>query len=211
LDASIHDAPYYLVMPLLRGESLAQQISRGTVSVPAALWIVRQMAEGLAALHQAGWMHGDVKPANAMIAPSGHVTLIDLGLARHVDRRAAESELELFGTLDYLAPERWRSTSAADIRSDLYSLGIVLFELLTGRRPLSRDELDHWDEKGGREAFFPKPLPSFSIRVAPRVPLRVARLLRQMLAQEPLRRPQTPSEVVDRLIDLEVNTFADRS
>jgi len=174
-------------------------------SVPEALWMVRQMAEALDALHQAGWIHGDVKPENIMLAPNGHVTLFDLNFARRGDESGSAANRCVMGTFEYLAPEWLTSALRADIRSDLYSLGAVLYRLLTGRQPFTAEspaELVTQHLQG---------IPPDLRTLAPHVPEKVARLVHQMLAKDPLRRPQTPEELVEKLMRWEILTFGERN
>ena len=108
---------------------------------PRALWIIRQTAEALSALDRAGWMHGDVKPGNLMISPSGHVTLLDLNFARRHGESGAAVDRCILGTFYYIAPELLTSAIRADIRSDIYSLGVVFYEMLAGRRPFEAEDM----------------------------------------------------------------------
>jgi serine/threonine-protein kinase len=204
LAANLHQSPQFIVMPYLPGASLAELLEGGVRPVlPVALWIARQVAEALDAICNAGWTHGDIKPSNVVVAPSGHVTLIDLGFARRLGPSTNESPTEhpLTGTLTYLAPELVTSALQADIRSDLYSLGVMLYELLTGRVPFSSSDpaeliRQHREEK-------PREL-----RIAmPNMPTRVRRLVHCLLAKDPARRPHSPHETSDRLKSLEVETF----
>jgi serine/threonine-protein kinase len=205
LAANLDDPPYFVVMPLLEGRTLAREIAGGQrPTLPLALWIARQVAEALEALDAAGWMHADVKPSNIFVSPTGHATLIDLGLARRRGENTPLCSRPIAGTLAYMAPEMILSTLAADTRSDLYSLGVTLFELLTGRLPFNGSDAAQLAAQHCQE------LPADLRILAPHLPTRVARLVRQMLAKEPLRRPQTPLELVERLTALEIETFAER-
>ena len=207
LAANLHQTPYFIVMPFLPGASLAELLTTGSrLVLPVALWIARQVAEALEGLQQAGWLHGDIKPGNVMVAPSGHVTLVDLGFARRLCESRDEWLVDrpLTGTLSYLAPELLTSTLRVDIRSDLYSLGVMLFEMLTGRVPFSSSDPGELARQQREE----KPQ---DVRISvPQLPTRVARLVRSLLAKDPARRPQSPSEVTSRLAALEVETFAER-
>lgn len=208
LATNLHQRPYFIVMPFLPGATLTDILAAGGRPVlPVALWLIRQAAEALDAMQQAGWTHGDVKADNLIVAASGHVTLIDLGFARHVDETSADGIVNqsLAGTLDYLAPELLTSALRIDIRSDLYSLGITLYQLLTGRVPFSASD----PRELARQQREEKPQ---DLRILiPNLPTRVARLVRSLLAKDPNRRPATASEVVHRLTSLEIESFDDRS
>jgi len=206
LAVHLAEPPYYLVMPWLEGRTLRRLLDDGRpLELPAALWIARQTAEALGALTTGGWRHGDVKPTNIFVSPEGHVTLIDLGLARRAGQSDSVVDRCVTGTCAYFAPEAITSTLASDVRSDIYSLGVVLFEMLTGREPFDGDSLEAIIRQH-RETRLPDPR-----RLAPHLPTDVVNLVRQMLAREPLRRPQTPGELVDRLARLEVLAFGQRS
>lgn len=205
LAAGLAEPPYFVVMPHLRGTTLTALLAaEEPPMLPVALWIARQVAEALAALADAGWLHGDVKPTNIFVSPEMHVTLIDLGFASRVGDASQLVERPIIGTARYMAPEMFSTTTAVDIRSDLYSLGVVLFELLTGRPPFEGEEpaqlaIQHREH-----------VPTRLRHRVPTVPTRVARLVQTMLAKEPLRRPQNPRELADQLAALEIDTFGDR-
>ena len=138
------------------------------------------------------------------LSPLGHATLFDLGFAQRPRAAIPAGSRPIAGTLAYMAPETVVSALATDIRSDIYSLGVTLFELLTGRLPFDATDPAQLVAQHRQE------LPADLRVLAPHLPTRVARLVRQMLAKEPLRRPQTPRELIDRLAALEIETFADR-
>lgn len=204
LAAGLDAPPYWIAMPLLEGQSLAEQLqTRPAFDLPVAIWIARQVTEALAALHQAGWMHGDVKPSNVVVAPSGHATLVDLGFARRTSERNAIADRPILGTLHYIAPEVLYSAFGGDIRGDVYSLGVMLFEMFTGRLPFDADDVAEL------AALHRQEVPADVRNLAPHLPTRAARLVHHMLAKEPLRRP-LPEEIVDRLAALEIDVFAER-
>jgi serine/threonine-protein kinase len=150
-------------------------------------------------------MHGDVKPSNMMISPEGHVTLLDLGFARRNDETGSAVDRCVMGTCHYLAPEWITSALRPDIRSDIYSLGVVLFELFAGRLPFRAQDLAELAQQHKEAA------PPDLRRLVPHLPTDVVHLVGQMMAKQPLRRPQKPRELIDRLVRLEIATFSERS
>lgn len=205
LAASVDAGPCYVVSPRLEGVTLAASLAAGlSPSLPHALWIARQAGEALLALHSQGWLHADIKPGNIIVSPRGHVTLIDLGFARRVDERARRADQSLLATLAYAAPEVFTGTVATSAFSDVYSLGVVLFEMLTGRLPfLATDSTE-------LAVAHLQATPPDARLLAPHLPPRVGWLLRRMLAKEPLRRPGA-DELVSLLVELEVEAFAERA
>ncbi len=204
LSASVQEPPFYVVSPLVDGEALSQILAeQGPLVVPLALWIGRQVAEGLDALFAgARLIHADVKPANILVSPSGHATLIDFGFAQTPAEASAWATRPLAGTLAYIAPEMLTSTLAAGPRSDIYSLGVTLYELLTGRRP--------WEsEDPGELATLHREAKPADIRsLRPDVPDSVSDLVHTMLAKDSLRRPASARELAGRLVRLEIECFS---
>lgn len=131
-DAGIHDGLPFLAMELVEGETLRERLNRdGRFEPEAVRRIGRALAGALDAIRRAGLVHGDVKPENVIVRPDGEVTLTDLGLARAVWEQGADEDTAVWGTPGYIAPERLRG-EAGDHRSDVYSLGVLLFECATG-------------------------------------------------------------------------------
>jgi serine/threonine-protein kinase len=205
LAAHVHEPPYFVVMPRLVGQTLAARLAGGPLPAAIALWIARQTAEGLDVLHRHGYLHGDVKPANILIAPSGHVTLLDLGFARRFDETGSAVNRLVLGTINYLAPELLVSALRADERTDVFSLGIVLFEMLTGRPPLVACDLTELLRM--QNEYRPPNLRA----TRPELSASLSGLVRRMLFKEPLRRPQSMSEVIEQLVRLEIDALADRA
>jgi serine/threonine-protein kinase len=196
-------APYYVVTPWLGGASLATHLKdQRELSSNAAFWIARQIAEALEALHQAGWMHNDVKPDNIFLSPQGHATLLDMGFAQRLEERPA-NDCGMIGTIAYMAPEKFDGGRAADIRSDIYSLGITLFEMLTGGVPFAGRNVGEIirQHRGARADSIRRQLPT--------LPREAAALVADMLAKEPLRRPQSPRELIDQLVRLEISLLVE--
>lgn len=203
LSAHVDRNPKYIVLPHLPGVTVDKALAEaGRLSTPHALWIARQVAEGLAALHTSGWLHGDIKPANVLVSETGHTTVLDLGFARRLDSRDDRGDV-LTASLGYAPPETFTPDVAFSAASDVYSLGIMLFEMLTGWRPF--DEEDPC-ELAAAHLVKPMPEPRFW---QPQLSSRVSRLLRRMLAKQPLRRPQVDL-LINWLVELEIESLDER-
>jgi hypothetical protein len=145
-DTGTHDGQIYLVMELLQGETLRDRLKGGPLPARKAIEIGVQIARGLAAAHARNLVHRDLKPENVFLLADGHVKILDFGLARAVGTGTGASETvrvvtdpgTVMGTVGYMAPEQVRG-QAIDQRADLFALGAVLFEMLTGQRAFRRD------------------------------------------------------------------------
>jgi len=128
----------YLVMELIDGTPLDRLLEKGTLPLPRACAWVAHAAEALEAAHNRGVIHGDVKPANILITTDGKVKLTDFGMARVAKRDAGDTPL--LGTPAYWCPEQIMGRPQ-DARSDIFSLGVVLYEMVTGTQPFAADSL----------------------------------------------------------------------
>jgi serine/threonine-protein kinase len=128
----------YLVMEFLEGQPLDRILERGSVPFPKACAWAGEVACALGVAHRKGVIHGDVKPANMLITEDGHVKLMDFGMARLASRDTGATPL--LGTPAYWCPEQIMG-KPQDARSDLFSLGVVLYEMVTGKRPFDADSL----------------------------------------------------------------------
>jgi len=128
----------YLVMEFLEGQPLDKILDRGSIPLPRACAMVAEIACALGAAHRKGVIHGDVKPANVLVTDDGRVKLMDFGMARLASHDSGATPL--LGTPAYWCPEQIVG-KPQDSRSDLFSLGVVLYEMVTGRRPFDADSL----------------------------------------------------------------------
>lgn len=169
---------WFLAMPFYAGATLKSCISaRGPLPIQQALDITLQIAEGLAYAHAAGIVHRDLKPGNVMVLPDGRVKILDFGLAKVADlsRTAASNAL---GTAAYMAPEQIRGESV-DGRTDLWALGVVLYEMLVGARPFSGE-----NELSVMHAVTHEPVPRASV-LRNDIPPAVEALILNLLQKNP--------------------------
>ncbi|MCA9669965.1 MAG: serine/threonine protein kinase [Myxococcales bacterium] len=182
----------FVVMQLVQGEDLCHYINRhvadGINPGPAELLpIVQQLCEGLQAVHDAGLVHRDVKPANVMVTPSGEVRLVDFGAAQTIAEPTA-----LWGTPLYIAPEITLGRQLPPRRrtlSDIYSLGVTVFELLSGEEPFELDSRLEIAEQLLRQLH---QRPRWLGLLRPDLPAAVSQLLHQAMSPEPYERPASP-------------------
>src|SRR5579884_2493157 len=203
--AHVTAPPYFLVMDLLPGESLRRRLRRDfRLPVNEAVWIARQICEALAALHATGFLHGDVKPDNVRLVDDGTAVLIDLGFAHRPGENAAIlRQGYLLGTANYLAPELCAFREEEELGSDLFSLGVMLFEMLTGRLPYPAGSLDQTLRRHSCD-------PPADVRAhAGSLPPVLVGLVERLLARKPADRPRA-GQVVQQLIGLEIAALKQR-
>ena len=183
------DGRLFMALALYDGETLGSRLGRdGCVSTEAAVDIARQIAAGLQAAHTAGFVHRDLKPANIMLLPDGSVRILDFGLAKARDHSLSTISVRL-GTVSYMSPEQIRAGDI-DARADLWALGVVLYEMLTGQKPFRGEE-----KVSVAEAILhaqPEP-PS---RYRPDVPDALDRLVGRLLQKDLTRRYATAAHVL---------------
>ena len=192
------DGLNYISMEYIDGIDVSDLIRRkGTVSVKRSIDIIRQIALALQHAYETNIVHRDIKPSNFMITREGVVKLADMGLARAIDE-ATETSItragSTVGTVDYMAPEQARNSKAADIRSDIYSLGCAWFHMLTGKPPYHEGSVTN-----KLQAHAISPIPDLR-KLNENVPMGVVAIISQMMAKKPEERYQTPKAL---LADLE--------
>ena len=176
----------YLVMELVPGEALSTVLERdGALSADKTLDIVAQTASALQAAHAAGLVHRDIKPGNLLITPDGRVKITDFGIARIADQVPLTATGQVMGTVQYLSPEQ-ASGHPASPATDTYSLGIVAYECLAGKRPFTGESQVAIAMAQINEQ--PPPLP-------PTVPIPVQNLVMAMIAKKPSDRPSSSATV----------------
>lgn len=198
IDVGQSGAFHYIVMDYVEGRNAGEMlVERRALDEAEALEIVLQVARALDYAHCRGILHRDVKPDNILVDGTGTVRLCDFGLARQTD-----SELRLtregmaVGTASYVSPEQARGERNADVRSDIYSLGVTLFHLITGQVPYTGDSAMAVLSKHLNE-----PVP-WARDINPLVSEGCCRLVEKMMAKDPAQRHQTPGELIAELEEI---------
>jgi serine/threonine-protein kinase len=203
------DGYYFIEMEYLPGGNLSTEIKQiaaagQAMSVPHALEITRQVAAGLMMAHERGLVHRDIKPSNILISNDGRYVLSDFGIVWYSDMTHFTKTAQVMGTPEYMSPEQCQALEI-DARSDLYSLGCVLFEMLTGYPPFTAEAPLAVTLKQVQES--PKPVHE----VRPDVPRNVSQMLSKLLSKQPRQRyqnAQTLIHVIERIFDPDANPDA---
>ncbi len=192
-DGDVH----FLVSELIDGESLRIEMNRGRMPLKRVIEIAQQIAEGLAAAHEAGIVHRDLKPENVMVTADGRVKIVDFGLAKSVHGEAAvlgeftateTAEGLIMGTVPYMSPEQARG-GAADFRSDQFALGVMLYELTTATHPFKRETAVQT-----LSAIIAEEAPD-PAQIAPALPVAIRWLIRRLLSKNPRQRFASTSDL----------------
>ncbi len=175
----------YLVMELLSGGSLAERIRRGALPLDTTVRLLDQIADALDFAHSKGIVHRDLKPQNVLLDESGNAFLSDFGIVKLLDETSGLTQSGVaVGTPAYMAPEQWQA-GTVDARSDIYSLGVMLFEMLSGHVPFQADTPFHM-----MHMHIYEPSPS-AHGLRPELPPNVDRVLDRALAKNPIDRYQS--------------------
>ena len=184
IDVKEHEGLWYFVMEFVSGtDAQVLMTQRGALPEREVLKIAQQVAEALTYAHDHGIVHGDIKPENIVIAADGSVKMIDFGIARLAREDSQKDKIE--GTREFMAPEVKSGKTKGDIRSDMYSLGVTLYELLTASLP----PIAKGTDKAGPD---PK-------EREPKIGLSTAALVKKLLAVDPTQRPESPQALTKAL------------
>lgn len=182
------DGRPFIAMACYDGESLQDRLRRGAIPPVETIGIALQLARGLGAAHAHGIVHRDMKPGNVMILPDGTARLLDFGIARVSDANMTGPGI-VSGTVAYMSPEQAKGDTV-DARSDLWSLGVVLYEMLSGSRPFRGGS-----DQAVLQAIFHDP-PAPLNRTAPRTPRWLSQIVNRLLQKAPEHRYQNAEEVI---------------
>ncbi len=215
-DIAESDGVHYIVMQFVEGKTFRDLLSEGPLHTENLLRLAIQMAEGLAKAHAAGIIHRDLKPENLMVTKDGYVKILDFGLAKLlVSAAPIETETPtltkegtlagtVMGTASYMSPEQALG-KALDARTDVFSLGTVLYEMATGKRPFGGDT---------PAALFDEILhktPTSPVESNPNLPDDLARIINRSLAKNPALRYPTSAEVLLELKQVDTEAASGKS
>ena len=189
----VHGTPFY-VMEYVEGESLDHVMERrGRITWEELIPLGQQLCAALQHAHDAGIIHRDLKPANLMVLKDGTVKLADFGIAKDIDVTALTAANSTVGTCAYMSPEQCRGSLDISPKSDLYSMGVVFFELLTGRKPfLAETVMEMFMQH--TQGKFPRPS-----RLVMEIPVWLDTLICQLLEKKPDDRPYNADKVAEAL------------
>jgi serine/threonine protein kinase/Flp pilus assembly protein TadD len=182
------DGRSFIVMAYYEGETLARKVSRAPLSLDEAVDIAIQMARGLAEAHARTVMHRDIKPSNVIITPQNVAKIVDFGLARATTTTVSTQTMGTSGTIGYMSPEQTLG-KVVDQRTDIWALGLVFAEMVTGRNPFHRDSAP-----ATIVAILNEPP-----KLSDEIPLELQRIIYQALSKEPATRYRTCREMLDDL------------
>lgn len=205
------DDRYYLVMELIAGEDVRKLVMRqGPLAIPVACEIIRQAATGLQYAFENGFVHRDIKPGNLMVSSTGTVKIIDFGLGKFApSHHSSEASLTtlgmLVGSIDYMAPEQVIDATSATIQSDIFSLGCVMFFLLTGSNPF---DIEWTRTDRQRLVLLKQSMPSLAA-FCKNLPPELESLYQKMVAPDPRDRFEQPAAIVDSMADFSSSSDGD--
>jgi len=193
------DDQLFIVMAYYKGETLKKKIERGPIKIEGAIDIVSQVAEGLKRAHKKGIIHRDIKPANIFITNDGVVKILDFGLAKTSSDPSITKFGSTIGTVSYMSPEQTKGENV-DHRTDIWALGVVLYEIITGKQPFQGD----YEQAVIYSIMNENPKPISGLRTG--VPMELERIVNKCLAKDPEGRYPASDSLIRNLRQLKKST-----
>ena len=194
------DNQLYMVMEFVEGQTMAEHLENGPISVPDALNYTGQVLKAVSYAHDRHIIHRDIKPPNMMLTPQGTIKLMDFGIARAGDERSLTRTGTTLGSLNYMSPEQVKG-EATDGRADLYSVGVCLYEFVTGQRPFT--STSGYSLMAAQIKEIPRP----PLELNPALPLALNEIILMAIAKEPAKRFQTADAFNSALSNLRVTSL----
>jgi eukaryotic-like serine/threonine-protein kinase len=184
----------FMVMEYVESKSLSTILKeKDTISIEETISITEQLLDALAHAHTGGVIHRDIKPGNVLVCDNGKVKVTDFGLAKLVQQRGGSNTMTqtVAGTLYYMSPEQIKGLKNVDIRSDIYSLGITMYEMITGRIPFDKTESDFTVQKAIVDGEIPSPA-----KFNAGIPRKLVKIITKSIHKDPEKRYQTAGEML---------------
>ena len=194
---------FFMVMEYVNSKTLSEWIKeRGSFSLEDTIFIAKQLLGAIGSAHNAGVIHRDIKPSNILVSEEKKVKIMDFGLAKVMRTHSLESTVTNMraGTLYYMSPEQVKGLKNVDIRSDLYSLGMTIYEMLAGRSPFDKTATQFTIQKQIVDGKIPSPIKFNSDISKP-----FAKFIQKVIAQDPSKRFQKAEDMLKALEELELN------
>ena len=195
------EAGLFMVMEYVESRPLSHYLrDNGPFNVKDTISVLKQLLDAIGHAHQVGVIHRDIKPSNILLCDNGRVKVTDFGLAKVVQQKDGASTVTQTraGTLYYMSPEQIKGLKNVDIRSDLYSLGMTLYEMLTGRVPFDKTDSDFTIQRQIVDGEIPSP-----VKFNANIPKKLNKIIQKSINKEPEKRYQTAGEMLDDILMFE--------
>lgn len=202
------EAGLFMVMEYVESQPLSNYIrDNGPFNIKDAVSILKQLLNAIGHAHEVGVIHRDIKPSNILLCENGKIKVTDFGLAKVVQQKSGASTVTQAraGTLYYMSPEQIKGLKNVDIRSDLYSLGMTVYEMLTGRVPFDKTDSDFTIQRQIVDGEIPSP-----VKFNSAIPKRIIKIIQKSINKEPEKRYQSANEMLKDILEFEKNIIEER-
>jgi serine/threonine protein kinase len=193
---------FFMVMEFVDSKTLSEWVKeQGAFSLDETILIAKQLLGAIGYAHNAGVIHRDIKPSNILVSKAGKVKIMDFGLAKVMKKHSPESTVTHMraGTLYYMSPEQVKGLKNVDVRSDIYSVGMTIYEMLAGRRPFEKTDTEFTIQKQIVDGKIPSP-----VKFNSNIPKALAKIILKAIAQDPSKRYQKAEEMLEAIEEYEV-------
>jgi eukaryotic-like serine/threonine-protein kinase len=202
------EAGLFMVMEYVESQPLSNYLrDNGPFNIKDAISILKQLLNAIGHAHEVGVIHRDIKPSNILLCDNGKIKVTDFGLAKVVQQKSGASTVTQAraGTLYYMSPEQIKGLKNVDIRSDLYSLGMTVYEMLTGRVPFDKTDSDFTIQRQIVDGEIPSP-----VKFNATIPKKMIKIIQKSINKEPEKRYQSANEMLKDILEFEKNILEER-
>jgi serine/threonine protein kinase len=193
---------FFMVMEFVDSKTLSEWVKeQGAFSLEETIMIAKQLLGAIGYAHNAGVIHRDIKPSNILVSKAGKVKIMDFGLAKVMKKHSPESTVTHMraGTLYYMSPEQVKGLKNVDVRSDIYSVGMTIYEMLAGRRPFEKTDTEFTIQKQIVDGKIPSP-----VKFNSNIPKPLAKIILKAISQDPSKRYQKAEEMLAAIEEFEI-------